>query len=120
DCVMYEVRPGDYCYKIAANNGIPYQQFLAQNPGIDCTRLYVGQSVCLLPLTLPGWWYPPRKTLESPSPSSCKSYTVRDGDLCAMIASQNSISVDRLLEINANSPSWSGCERLLVGQVICI
>ncbi|KAJ2061942.1 hypothetical protein GGH13_006527 [Coemansia sp. S155-1] len=55
-CILYEVRPGDYCYKIAITNGITYKQFLAQNPGIDCTRLHVGQSLCLIPLTLPGSW----------------------------------------------------------------
>ncbi|KAJ1964775.1 hypothetical protein GGI12_001218, partial [Dipsacomyces acuminosporus] len=48
NCVMYEVRPGDYCYKIAKDNNIPYNQFLRQNPGIDCTNLRIGQSVCFL------------------------------------------------------------------------
>ncbi|KAJ2161532.1 hypothetical protein GGF46_001387 [Coemansia sp. RSA 552] len=39
DCIMYEVRHGDYCYKIANSNGIPYSDFLQQNPGINCESL---------------------------------------------------------------------------------
>jgi len=49
ECVYYNVRQGDYCYKIAQINGITYEQFLRQKPSVDCTNLYVGQTVCLFP-----------------------------------------------------------------------
>ncbi|KAJ2058368.1 hypothetical protein GGI17_005087 [Coemansia sp. S146] len=133
------LRPGDYCYKIAITNGISYKQFLAQNPGIDCTRLYVGQSVCLIPLSLPGSWGKvlntdvtdnirtdddnnndgnKAKNLNNAAP--CKAYAVQEGDVCSQIAEENDLSVDKLVEINESSPSWNGCNSLLIGQTICV
>ncbi|KAJ2866468.1 hypothetical protein GGH94_001509 [Coemansia aciculifera] len=137
-CILYEIRPGDYCYKIAVTNGISYKQFLAQNPGIDCTRLYVGQSVCLIPLNLPGSWGKvlntdvtdniraddnnsddnKAKNLNNAAP--CKAYAVQEGDVCSQIAEENALSVDKLVEINESSPLWDGCNSLLIGQTICV
>ncbi|KAI9502329.1 hypothetical protein BX070DRAFT_235985 [Coemansia spiralis] len=129
NCIMYEVKPGDYCYKIAMENNIPYQQFLSQNPGLDCTRLYPGQSLCLIPTSYSGWgsgWSDNGDSYNSAyqdsksSQSSCKTYTISEGDLCSRIAYENNISVRKLLEINSHSPSWNGCSRLVAGQTICV
>ncbi|KAJ1820953.1 hypothetical protein GGH91_002754 [Coemansia sp. RSA 2671] len=130
---MYEVRAGDYCYKIAVVNGISYQQFLAQNPGIDCTRLRIGQSVCLIPLTISGNWgkglysgdAEGAATNEEESAglmasTQCQAYTVQPGDVCSQIAENNDISVTKLVELNQSVPSWSGCSSLQVGQKVCI
>ncbi|KAJ1954252.1 hypothetical protein EC988_002535 [Linderina pennispora] len=111
---MYEVKPGDYCYKIAISNGISYQQFLAQNPGINCANLYVNQKVCLLPITLPGW------SGYKAQPVSCRTYQVQPGDVCSAIAEQSSMSVDRLVELNANMVGWNGCQELYIGQTLCL
>ncbi|KAJ1646128.1 hypothetical protein LPJ64_002366 [Coemansia asiatica] len=116
DCVMYEVKRGDYCYKIASENNIPYDQFLAQNPGIDCTRLHVGQSVCLFPYTLPGWAFGGNKDAEV----SCKLYVVKEGDLCSQIAIDHDMSMQKLILINKGLPSWNGCKNLYAGQHICV
>ncbi|KAJ2809369.1 hypothetical protein H4R20_000179 [Coemansia guatemalensis] len=123
---MYEVRPGDYCYKIASDNGISYEQFLKQNPGIDCTNLRVGQSVCLIPTSYGGGWnnwggngwgngYDNTK-----SNGECRSYIVREGDLCSRIARDHGISFDKLIELNQRSYGWRGCSRLHVGQKLCV
>ncbi|KAJ2006181.1 hypothetical protein GGI04_001967 [Coemansia thaxteri] len=126
---------GDYCYGIARNNGISYAQFLRQNPGIDCTRLRAGQSICLIPLSYPGGWdggwdagdadydrfggsRDRTKGLGVASP--CKAYTVKEGDLCTLIAEDHKITVDKLVEFNKMLPSWKGCRQLAVGQNICV
>ncbi|KAJ2834944.1 hypothetical protein GGI24_000133 [Coemansia furcata] len=122
------LRPGDYCYKIATNNGISYRQFLAQNPGIDCTRLHVGQSLCLIPLTIPGDW---GKVLHTDIPdvtkpyvkhtsAPCKAYAVQEEEDCSQIAEQNGLSVEELVGVNESLPSWNGCDSLYAGQTICI
>ncbi|KAJ2077241.1 hypothetical protein H4R24_005247 [Coemansia sp. RSA 988] len=130
DCILYEVRPGDYCYKIASDNGIPYEQFLKQNPGIDCTHLRVGQSVCLIPNSYGsgggGWnsWGDKEWSNEyddhTKSDRECRSYIVREGDLCSHIAHDHGISFDKLVELNQRSYDWRGCNRLHVGQKLCV
>ncbi|KAJ2215732.1 hypothetical protein EV179_001956 [Coemansia sp. RSA 487] len=128
-CIMYEVRPGDYCYKIAISNGITYQQFLNQNPGIDCTNLQVGQSVCLIPLSPPSWgsgWgdnddynneygydiFPGAKS----SHLNCNSYTVKEGDMCVSIAAQNNVPVGKLMEANRHLPSWKEASKVHIDR----
>ncbi|KAJ2718443.1 hypothetical protein GGI07_005755 [Coemansia sp. Benny D115] len=117
-CIMYEVRPGDYCYKIATKNGIPYNQFLSQNPGIDCTNLSVGQSVCLFPLSIPGWGFGGGS--KSEPAVDCQIYTVKEGDLCSQIAKNFGISTRKLLELNKDMPLWNGCMNMFAGQSICV
>ncbi|KAJ2741760.1 hypothetical protein GGI20_004961 [Coemansia sp. BCRC 34301] len=127
-CIMYEVRPGDYCYKIAVVNGISYRQFLSQNPGIDCTRLRAGQSLCLIPLSLSGGWRNgwhadvagDLLNSKASEVAPCKAYAVQEGDVCGQIAEDNGISVDKLVEINQEAPLWNGCNNLSIGQTICV
>ncbi|PIA14550.1 hypothetical protein COEREDRAFT_82679 [Coemansia reversa NRRL 1564] len=128
DCIMYEVRPGDYCYKIASDNGISYKQFLKQNPGIDCTNLQVGQSVCLIPTSYGGGgWnnggdneWSKEHSDNTKYKDKCHSYIVKEGDLCSRIAHNHGISFDKLVELNQNSYGWRGCTRLHVGQKLCV
>ncbi|KAJ2773439.1 hypothetical protein IWQ56_000994 [Coemansia nantahalensis] len=120
-CIMYEVKPGDYCYKIAQDNGIPYAQFLRQNPGIDCTNLQVGQSVCLIPLSPNnhngggggGGWTGGYKR-------QCKTHTVRSGEVCDEIADSYGIPLAELVARNDQSPEWRGCSLLRIGQQLCV
>ncbi|KAJ2510289.1 hypothetical protein GGI11_004587 [Coemansia sp. RSA 2049] len=133
-CIFYEVKPGDYCYKIAIYNGITYQQFLKQNPGINCTNLQVGQSVCLVPLKMPGWssgWDNNGYDTEDDNDDiyqeakashlNCSnSYTVKEGDMCVSIAAHNDIPVGKLVDANKSLPSWKGCSKLYAGQTICL
>ncbi|KAJ2783764.1 hypothetical protein H4R18_001516 [Coemansia javaensis] len=101
-CVMYEVRPGDYCYAIATANGVGYGEFLQQNPGLDCNNLHVGDSVCLHRVY------------------GCRAYWVRAGDLCSGIAQRFGISVRELISRNRGSPEWMGCMHLYDGQRLCV
>lgn len=117
---MYEVRPGDYCYKIALVNGISYRQLLRQNPGLDCTRLYAGQSICLYPFVIPGNEDMPKEDIIKSSSTTCKKYIVKDGDLCLQIAHAQQITVNDLIEKNKDAKTWGGCNNLFIGQELCV
>jgi len=43
----YTVVSGDFCWKIATDNGLTLDGLLAANPGLNCNNLSVGSSVCL-------------------------------------------------------------------------
>jgi len=62
----YTVAPGDFCWAIATNNGQGLDQLLANNPGLNCNSLQVGQSVCL---SAPGTGPSPQPNpLPNPNP----------------------------------------------------
>ncbi|KAJ1826932.1 hypothetical protein LPJ70_007618 [Coemansia sp. RSA 2708] len=124
---MYEVRPGDYCYKIARNNGISYEQLLRQNPGLDCTNLQIGQSICLVPLSNSwggwgsGWsWDQYDDDEGSRDLDTCRPYVVKEGELCSRIAEAHGLSFAELVELNDKMSSWGGCKKLYAGQRICV
>lgn len=43
----YKVVPGDYCWKIATDNGLTLDQLYQLNPGLNCEPLQVGVNLCL-------------------------------------------------------------------------
>jgi len=43
----YRVVAGDYCYKIATENGLTLDQLFQMNPGLNCEPLQIGVVVCL-------------------------------------------------------------------------
>lgn len=43
----YKVVAGDYCYKIATDNGLTLDQFYAINPTVNCNPLQIGVVVCV-------------------------------------------------------------------------
>ncbi|KAJ2448972.1 hypothetical protein EV183_005151 [Coemansia sp. RSA 2336] len=107
NCIMYEVKPGDYCYKIARDNGISYEQLLRQNPGLDCTNLQIGQSICLIPIT--GNWNSGWDDYDTGyrNLNACRVYVVKEGDLCSRIAERNGLTFAELNQINEKAlPRW--------------
>ncbi|KAJ2358761.1 hypothetical protein GGF43_000601 [Coemansia sp. RSA 2618] len=132
DCIMYEVRPGDYCYKIARTNGISYEQLLRQNPGLDCTNLQIGRRICLIPHSPDTWnsggnwggWNNHNDNDDYDAGSrnldSCRWYVVKEGDLCSHIAENHGHTFAELVEMNEDTPDWNGCKRLYAGQNICV
>ncbi|KAJ2479508.1 hypothetical protein IWW56_003054 [Coemansia sp. RSA 2131] len=111
---MYEVRRGDYCYKIAQDNGISYDQLLRQNPGLSCVNLQVGQSICLIPQS-PSWddwkgnsgWNDWNNNAGARNLDSCRPYVVKEGDLCSRIAAANGLTFSELVDLNENTPNWN-------------
>lgn len=50
--VCYQVCPGDSLFLIALKFNTSTDEILAANPGIDPSKLYIGQVICLQPNTL--------------------------------------------------------------------
>lgn len=44
---LYVVQVGNSCWQLWTDNGLTEQQFRDLNPGLDCTALQPGQSVCV-------------------------------------------------------------------------
>ncbi|CAE6506220.1 unnamed protein product [Rhizoctonia solani] len=91
------VSQGDTCYNLAKTNKKQLNQFLALNPGLNCSTLQAGDVACIEGL--------------------CGGfYKVQQGDWCAKIESTFSLSSGQLVELN---PGLS-CESLAPGQEVCI
>ncbi len=56
-----------------------------------------------------------------PNPDgTCAAYLVKDGDYCAKIASEHSLTVDKVEGFNKKTWGWTGCNRLQVGVNMCL
>ncbi|KAJ8701201.1 hypothetical protein PTI98_000015 [Pleurotus ostreatus] len=108
-------QPFSTCFDIYTNAGLTAAQFAADNPGLDCSRLQLGQKVCISSGTLPS-------NTPSPSPNgTCAEYTVVSGDFCAVaIATKFGITVDQIEAFNAKTFQWKGCSALQVGFTMCV
>ncbi|KAF7430147.1 hypothetical protein PC9H_005847 [Pleurotus ostreatus] len=107
-------QPFSTCFDIYTNAGLTAAQFAADNPGLDCSRLQLGQKVCISSGTLPS-------NTPSPSPNgTCAEYTVVSGDFCAAIATKFGITVDQIEAFNAKTFQWKGCSALQVGFTMCV
>ncbi|KAK9759459.1 hypothetical protein K7432_017553 [Basidiobolus ranarum] len=108
----YELQSGDSCITVSLKNNISVASLQISNPQLDCSKLVLGQVICI-PISKP-----PVPT-SSPLPScgiGAISYTVKSGDTCSTIATSNGINIDRLQSVN---PTMK-CDQLAVGQLICI
>ncbi|CAL5228206.1 g11293 [Coccomyxa viridis] len=93
------VKNGDTCYSIWTAAGLTEAEFTALNPGVDCTKLQAGQSLCVA------------------GASSCsKTHTVVSGDSCYSIWTAAGITQAQL---EANNPGLD-CSNLQIGQVLCV
>lgn len=56
------------------------------------------------------------------SDESCAFYIVKSGDDCDSIATSHGISVADLVDFNNNGHSynWEGCDKLAIGQGLCL
>ena len=56
------------------------------------------------------------------SDGSCAFYIVKSGDDCDSIATSHGISVADLVDFNNNGHSynWEGCDKLAIGQGLCL
>ncbi|KAI5855083.1 carbohydrate-binding module family 50 protein [Durotheca rogersii] len=43
----HHIRPGDSCWAIADDHGIPLDALLRENAGVDCDKLAVGGTICV-------------------------------------------------------------------------
>ncbi|CEL62973.1 hypothetical protein RSOLAG1IB_10620 [Rhizoctonia solani AG-1 IB] len=91
------VSQGDTCYNLATANGKQLSQFVALNPGLNCSILQAGDEACIEGL--------------------CERiYKVQEGDWCAKIESAYNLASGGLVKLN---PGLS-CEALARGQDVCV
>jgi len=95
--ILYTVVAGDGCVAIAASAKITQAQLAALNPSVNCTKLAVGQGLCLaLPCS--------------------KTYIVASGDWCAKIEKDQNVTEPVLLSLNPGL----ACGDIFAGQRLCI
>lgn len=101
----YSIRPGDTLYRIAIFYNVSLDDLIEANPGIDPTRLFVGQIICI-----------PLATPPVTCPEGQNEYIVRSGDTFYSIAQRFGITVQELIRANPRVNP----EALLIGQILCI
>lgn len=139
-CTTITVTSGDTCISIAATYGLPMQQFLAWNPSINsgCTNLLADTDICV---SIPGGevWngttvagatgaqtavyatstVAPAGPTALGTTSQCgKYYDVQPGDICELIALNNTILVPLFEAINPSVNS--SCGNLVPGLYYCV
>nr|POE96544.1 killer toxin subunits alpha/beta [Quercus suber] len=117
ECKTTQVVSGDGCGSLAQKCGITGDQFTKYNPGTDfCAKLQPYQHVCCSEGTMPDF------APKTNSDGSCATYTVTNGDNCAKISAQYSLTIDKLSSFNTKTWAWNGCDSksLWVGTVICV
>ncbi|KAG8694942.1 hypothetical protein FRC09_009500, partial [Ceratobasidium sp. 395] len=115
DCKTATVgSPYSTCYDIYTAAKITAAQLSSYNPGLDCSKLQIGQKLCISTGTLPS---------NAPKPNadgSCYTYTAVSGDYCALIATKFSITTAQIESWNAGNYKWKGCASLQVGYKLCV
>ena len=101
----YTIRAGDTCFALAQRFGTTVQAIRDANPGLDCNRLQIGQEICIPGAPAPG-----------DCPSGTRPYTIRSGDTCFALAQRFGTTVQAIRDANPGLD----CNRLQIGQVICI
>jgi len=105
DGTLYTVEQGDTVFTIAADFNVSIDALVAANPWIPNPALiFPGEQLCIP---------------EVPPPGTCNGgllYGVRSGETCFSIASKFDITVTELRNANPGLD----CDRLQVGQILCI
>ena len=102
---LYTIARGDTFFAIANRYGVTVAALQAANPGVDPTRLQIGQVICV-----------PTGGGPSPTCPNGTPYTVQRGDSFYLIARRYGVSLADLLAANPGVNP----EQLQIGQVICI
>ncbi|RGP63235.1 killer toxin alpha beta [Fusarium longipes] len=118
ECTTKRVYDDDTCTTLSAKCNIRGADFLKYNSESNlCGSLKPGQLVCCSSGTLP------QLTTDIPKPNAdgtCATHTIGHNDLCDTVSKANGITVDEIKEFNKASWGWAGCDRLAIGQVICL
>jgi LysM repeat protein len=108
DMVDYTVQRGDYFYSIARKFDISAADIARANPGVDSTRLQIGQVLKI----------PTSRAVQPSVPVPGETggtglYTVKSGDTLTRIARQYGTTVPALKEMNGLVT-----DRILINQVL--
>jgi chitinase len=114
-CRTIQVQGGDSCSSLATECGITTAQFAEYNPASnDCSKYPVGENVCCSSGSLPD--YLPKLD----SQGNCLSHTIAAGDLCSTLAASLNITTDDIEEWNKDTWGWEGCNKLFIGDLMCL
>ena len=98
----YTIAKGDFLAKIAKNSHVSVKAITDANPGIEPTKLKIGQKIHIPTAAAPAAAAMAGVApVESTSASGEQSYKVKSGDNLTKIATQHSISVKALRAANA-------------------
>ncbi|CAG1998794.1 unnamed protein product [Fusarium graminearum] len=115
ECKAIQVKGEDTCTTLTVRCNIRGADFVKHNPQKNlCATLTPGQWVCCSSGILPD------KTPSADADGTCATHRIDSGDTCASVAAASSITVKDIEAYNKNSWAWSGCNRLQLGQVICL
>jgi LysM repeat protein len=98
----YTIVKGDYLEKIAKNFHVTVKALTEANPGIEPTKLKIGQKIHIPAAATPT--APPATgtaTAETPSASGEQTYTVKSGDNLTKIAAQFGTTIKALRAANS-------------------
>lgn len=101
---LYQIRPGDSYYSLAARFNTTIDALIAANPGVEPTNLQIGMTICIPVAPPPG-----------PCPGGF-AYRIQAGDTFYSIARRYGIAVQALIAANPNVDP----NNLQIGQLICV
>ncbi|KAF4980645.1 hypothetical protein FZEAL_3394 [Fusarium zealandicum] len=115
DCKTIAVVSGDSCASLATRCKVTSANFNKYNPAKNfCSTLAPKQLVCCSAGTLPD---------NRPKPGSdgtCFTYNIKSGDNCYALTQSFGITQQLIDSANKNTWGWAGCDRLQLGQAICL
>lgn len=102
----YIIKAGDTLYKIAQRFNTTVAAIVSVNPGIDPSRLYIGEEICV----------PQQQLQPFQCPIGTSPYEIKSGDTLVTIAGRFNTTVAALISANPDIDPY----RLRVGQIICV
>ncbi|KAK4443149.1 glycoside hydrolase, partial [Podospora aff. communis PSN243] len=114
-CRYIRVAAGSGCWQVMQDcGGISEADLKLWNGANVCNTLQPGQVICCSAGT------PPDFTPQPNPDGTCATYTVKAGDTCTAIGAANSLTVERIEDINKNTYGFPGCNSLQPNQIICL
>lgn len=101
----YRIKAGDTFYKIARFFNISVDDLSEANPGVDPTKLFIGQIICI-----------PLATPPITCPDNTIEYTIKAGDTLYKLAQTYNTTVEAIRRLNPTLEPTA----LLAGQKVCI
>lgn len=116
ECTTVQVKSGDSCAALAEECGISANDFTKYNSDDSlCSTLTPGQHVCCSEGDMPD--FRPQENADG----TCYAYTIVDGDNCANIGAQYSLTNDEIEGFNNGTTwGWSGCSNIPAKLSICL
>jgi LysM repeat protein len=97
----YTIQKGDTYYSIGREFGVSMQALIDANPGVEPTRLQLGQTINIPPASAPA-----AEPATTTAPGGGQVYTVVSGDTLSKIAQKHGTTWQAIMELN-NLPTTS-------------